>query len=79
MIGCVLAEATVRRKQPRASKAWDLERKSDHGLAVVVEVIRIALAVAVDVGARGVGGVGPEVVGLIGETKEVMVVGAIAR
>jgi hypothetical protein len=64
VVGCVLAEAAVARKAPGCGECGYLDGEPDHGLAVVVEVVRIALAVAVDGFAVGVGGVGPEVIGL---------------
>ncbi len=48
---------------PGGDEGRYLEAQADEGEAVVVEVTRVRLAVAIDVGAVGVGGVGPEVVG----------------
>lgn len=54
----------VPKEDPGGGEGGHLDGEADHGFAVIGEVFGIALAVAVDVGAVRVFGVGPEVVGL---------------
>lgn len=51
-------------EEPCSRESWDDETEAHHGLAVVVEVLGIGEAVATDVRAVGVFGVGPPVVTL---------------
>src|ERR1700733_2141220 len=56
--------AFVAGEQPCSGERGHLDGERDHCLAVVTEVGGIALAVAVDVGAVGIFGIGPEIVRL---------------
>ena len=64
MLAGVLAETFIPGEQPCSSERGHLDGERDHGLAVVIEVAGIALAVAVDVGAGGIFGIRPEIVRL---------------
>src|ERR1700758_1630000 len=64
MITSMPAIAFVVGEQPCSGERGHLDGERDHGLAVVIEVGGIALAVAVDVGAVGIFGIGPEIVRL---------------
>ncbi len=58
MIACSLGKMVVSGQEPSRGQGRHLNGKRNHHFAMIVEVIRIALSVAVDVGAIGIFGLG---------------------